>query len=290
MIRSFVAIAVCSVALIGAGGASAASDRSAASSDVSDFAEFFAFVAAAPLMPAERERLARAVDAEARAHPAEVRSARDDVREFRAALAKAQPLQRADLRERLRVHFESLPGNDALRQIVDRTDPVLIFDKPNNRLITEGTLAAWQRAGVWMTEFLSIPRPGDDFIATQRRYVKTHYASLPNKEQEVIAHVERNYPAMVAIIDAATPAKRAAAIAAARPEALDRSKFGLRLADVMAQFYDIALNQEFMSRLIGNMAVLNNGLLQAPMYTQMLRNIGEANAGTNAMIVPRAAP
>jgi hypothetical protein len=67
---------------------------------------------------------------------------------FLAALAKDQPLQRAELRFK----FESLPKNDVFRQILDRTDPVVVFDLPHKRLITEGTLVAWQRAGVWITE------------------------------------------------------------------------------------------------------------------------------------------
>jgi hypothetical protein len=225
---------------------------------------------------------------EARAHPAEVQSADAAMHTFLTRLAQDQPLQRADLREKLRLKFEQLPPGDLLRQILDRDDPVVVFDKPNGRLITAGTLAAWRRAGVWMAGILSVPQPGADFAAIQGRYLKTHYASLSNSEQDVVAHVERNYPAMVAILDRATPAKRADFIAAARPEALDRTQFGLRLADAMAQCYHVALHEIFMSRLVGNMAVLNNGLLMAPMESDMLRHMGEENTKTNVMMVHTA--
>jgi hypothetical protein len=200
----------------------------------------------------------------------------------------------------LRLKFESLPDSDALRQIVDRTDPVIVFDKPHKRLITEGTFVAWRHAGDWMAGVLSVPRPGGEFIATERAYVKAHYASLPDKEQEVLAHVERNYPAMVAILDHAAPARRAQFIASARPQALDRSQFGIRLADAMAQFYDVALRRQFMAQVVGHMAVLNNGLLNAGFYNSMTANIGAQQAATmagmarmgavqgmgNAMVVP----
>jgi hypothetical protein len=131
------------------------------------------FTASAP----ERDRLARATEAETRAHPDEVRSADTALRKFLAGLAKDQPLQRADLREQRRLKFEKLAADDVPRRM-DRTDPVVGFDQSKNRLIT-GTLAAWRRAGVWMAGFLSVPQPAGDFVANQRAYVKAHYAALP---------------------------------------------------------------------------------------------------------------
>jgi hypothetical protein len=290
MMRSWVAVVVCSAVFFGLTGAATPPDNSGAANSASDFRAFFSFVAAAPLAPRERDQLARATEAEARVHPDEVQNADAALRKFLAALAKDQPLQRADLREQLRLKFENLGANDALRLIVDKTDPVIVFDRPKNRLITEGTLAAWQRAGVWMADLLSVPRPGDDFIVAQRNFLKSHYTSLSDKEQDVVAHVERNYPAMVAILDRAPAAKRSDFVTSARPQALDRSQFGMRLADAMAQFYDVALRREFMARLVGDMAVLNTGLLNQKAYNDMVENIGNQQANTNAAMAHMMPP
>ncbi len=47
-------------------------------------------------------------------------------------------------------------------RILDRTDPVAVFDEPHNRLMTAGKRQARQRAAVRMAGLLSVSRPGDE--------------------------------------------------------------------------------------------------------------------------------
>jgi hypothetical protein len=156
----------------------------------------------------------------------------------------------------MRYQFELLPATDPARHIVERHDPTVLFDRANKRLITEGTLDAWQRACVWMTHYLSVPAPGADFIATQRADLKAHFSSLPSDKQDAIAYVERDFPVGVLLLDRADSEKRQAFIAKARPEALDPQKLGIRVANAMAKACDIALQRE----IIDSSIVLDAGL------------------------------
>jgi hypothetical protein len=239
---------------------------SAASSTAADFITLLSFVGGTPLTEPERQRVETETESQLRSDPAGVASSEAKVRKFLASLPRAEAWERASQRESMRYQFELLPAGEPARQIVERHDPTVLFDQANKRLITEGTLGAWQRACVWMTNFLSVPAPGPDFIAAQRAEVKAHFASLPSDKQEAIAHVERDFPDGVLLLDRADSEKREAFISKARPEALDPQKLGIRVADAMAKAYDIALQREIInSSILLNAGFNYNGLYHAGM-------------------------
>jgi hypothetical protein len=85
------------------------------------------------------------------------------VRKFLDKVGHAGAPERAEDRESTPVNIELVSSSEPMRQIVDRNDPVVVFDRAHKRLISEATLAAWQRACVWMAGVLSVPAPGADF-------------------------------------------------------------------------------------------------------------------------------
>ena len=96
--------------------------------------------------------------------------------------------------------------------------------------------------------------------------MKASFASLPSADEEAIAHVERDFPVGVLLLNGADTAKREAFISKARPEALDRKKLFIRVADAMAEAYDVASQREIIDASILLNAGFNyNGLYHAGM-------------------------
>ena len=85
-----------------------------------------------------------------------------------------------------------VPATNAGRLVVERNDPAVVFDEQHHRIITERSLAALQRACVWMARVLGVPGPGADFVATQRALFRDHYDRLADAQQETTAHAERD--------------------------------------------------------------------------------------------------
>jgi hypothetical protein len=252
-------------------------DTSAAGADTSvasvDIARFLEFVGGTPPTATERRRIIAEVEAAQSSDPVALQQSEEKLHALLASLPNAQAWERADRRVTLRLAMELLPASEPARQIVDAHDPVVVFDRAHRLLVTEGTLAAWQRAGEWIARLLSVSAPGADFIAKQRVDLKASFAGLPDSERAAVANVERDYPVMVNMLEHATPAQRAAYIASARPEAmhLDAVHFGRRLADEMAQSYDLALKQ----KIIEDGILLNAGLGYNMLYRQGYANKAE---------------
>ncbi len=86
-------------------------------------------------------------------------------------------------------------------------------------------------------------------------------------EQDSIAHVERDYPVSVLMVDHADAAQRSKLKDLARSQARDRGRFGFSVADDMRQLYDVAVQREIVDESIVLGAGLNyNGLYHAGMY------------------------
>ena len=180
-------------------------------SDTADqFIALFSFVGGTALTESERQRVEAETASQLRSDQAGVASSEAKVRKFLASLPRAEGRERASQRESMRYQVELLPASDPARQIVERHDPTVLFDRAKQHLIAEGTLAAWQRACVWLTNYLSAPAPRPDFITTQRADLKAHFASLPSDKHDAIAHVERDFPVGVLLLDRADSEQREA--------------------------------------------------------------------------------
>jgi hypothetical protein len=231
-----------------------------------DFSRFIAFVAGSPLSPAEQQRVSDETAAQLRTDAAGVRRGDAWVRDYLGKLAHDPPYAAADRREAFRLGFEMLPENDPGRRIVEAHDPTVVFDRAHKRLVTERSLAAWRDAFTYVAGLLNIPGPPEDFVATERVYVRANFASFSDDRQEALAHVERNYPVTRAILEKAEKSRLDAWEQQSRALALklDPQARSLRLADMLRQTVDDALTHaEFEHNLLLGSAANYNMLYHA---------------------------
>lgn len=224
-----------------------------------DVAALVAFVGGSPLDPREQAVLANETAARFKTDPAGMAKFAAQLHESLAKLPGAQALDVAEARQNLRLGFALLPDTDPARRIVESKDPTLYFDRTHKQLVTEATLSAWQKGCRWVAGLFAVPGPGDDFVPTQRIFVRDRFASLTANQKDAIVNVESTYPMAVMLVAQADKRKLASAIATDRATARDGRSFPLRAA-VMLHDVDVAgMKSLFMQHLIGDTIVLNNG-------------------------------
>jgi hypothetical protein len=241
---------------VAAAAPSLATQNDEAAAIASDFDRVLAFAGSSPLSAPEKQRVAEETASALSSHPDDVRKGDVAVRKLLDKLAHDPPDFLAESRESLRLSFELQPQSDAARQIVEAHDPMVAFDRAHKRLVTERTLAEWRAAYAWIADLLTIPGPASDFIATERDYVRAHFASMPDARQEALAHVARNFPLAVALISQLPKAKADEYFRKSRQLAmgLDSEQRTLQLADMLASSFQITFDR----RLARNGALLNS--------------------------------
>jgi hypothetical protein len=217
-----------------------------------DFVAFLDFVGGSPLTALEQQRVATVTSKEMRSDPEGLRKSDAQVRSFLDKMAHDPPDAKADRREAFRLGAELLPDNDPARQIVEAHDPTVVFDRAHKRLVTERSLVELSHAYAWVSKLLGTPGPDGDFISAERTFLRSQFASLPDARQDALTHVERNYPIAVEVIERADKTKIDAWVQESRPIALklDPQQRSLKLADMLADSYTVAINKELIDGIL----------------------------------------
>jgi hypothetical protein len=269
--RPYVAALCAALVSIAASSIAATAAEPDSAREANDFSAYLAFVADAPLTDADKQTVADQIRSDRNSNPEGVQQAHEMVVKFLASMPRLRPWELAEQREKVRYEFESVPPNPST-DIVKRHDPVVVLDRAHKRLISAATLNAWERASVWMARQLSIPEPGAQFVSGESAFLKAKYESLPEARQNAVAHIERNYPLMVFLIEHAEPATRADFVRRARPLARDAGQFPWRLAEAMSEGYDAVVAAAVKEKAASDASVLNSGLLLNGSYHMLFNH------------------
>lgn len=250
------AAATSAVSIAGTPAFAAPTDVSAAAQNIDDL---LAFVGGSPLSAAQRASVATETATRFRSDPAGMQTFSAKLATTLANRSQAEPSDVADLRHKLRLGIALLPHGDPAREIVEKKDPTLVFERANAYLVTEETLVAWREASGWVAGVLGVPAPAPDFIASQRRFVREHFAGLNAHEKDAIVNIASTFALAKAAVEKADKAKLAADIAAERPKARDPRTFPLYSAELLDTVAVGVMHAIFMQRLVENNTVLDNG-------------------------------
>jgi hypothetical protein len=218
----------------GAAGA-ADTDESGVAGFAAHADDFLSFVGAVPLSGDERRQVAEQIAADFRSNPDSVRTVDAGVRKIIAVLHDGDAAAIAERRESLRLQLATLPESNLGRQIVERNDPTVVFDRAHHRLVTAASFAALRRGCTWMAAILGVRGPDADAIARERMGVQAHYDRLSDAQQETLAHLGRIVPLTIAAFDKADPARQAQFVKAVRPYGQDGRQLVPLTATVLAQ-------------------------------------------------------
>jgi hypothetical protein len=207
--RASFQIFVIVVALLGLSlGARADTSANQIATAVENNVDLLEFITQAKLSPDERAQVAREVAVSMSKLPQNV-IRRDGLIVTTLANAARHPKDAPRLRELWRFDIAAnVPHDDIEYILTEKYDPVVVFDKPHQRIISQGTLVALRNCTVWLTQNLHKPAPDQSFLASERNLFRSSYARLSDDEQDAFAHVGRNCPRAVDFFNGVVAAKR----------------------------------------------------------------------------------
>ncbi len=156
---------------------------------------YFEFLAAAPFTADERLQPTRDTAAAVQAEPAHM-SARDhDITALLARLPTWCPeqaeMERAGRRLNLPVvnptDIEPLASTE--RRVVNAHDPVVLYDAPGKRLVTERSLVLLHDAAAWKAQEIGLPGPDGTFTDKARQSIRAHFLELDPVIANGFAHM-----------------------------------------------------------------------------------------------------
>ena len=156
--------------------------------------ELLQFVTQARLSPDEHGQVEQEVTNSMSTAPQNVLH-RDSLIATTLTNAARNPKDAPRLRELWRYDIAAnVPPSDIEYILAEKYDPVVVFDKPHPRIITDATLIALRGCTAWLAQKLHEPEPDGTFIASERSVLKSSYGHLTDDVQDAYAHVGRNCP------------------------------------------------------------------------------------------------
>lgn len=166
------------------------------------------FVTQARLSPDERGEVAQEVTNSMSRAPQNV-IRRDGLITTTLTNAARDPKDAPRLRELWRYDIAAkVPPSDIEYILAEKYDPVVVFDEPHQRIITEATLIALRGCTVWFAQKLHKPEPDGTFVASERVSLKSSYGHLTDDVQDAYAHIGRNCPHAIDFFSGIVAAQR----------------------------------------------------------------------------------
>lgn len=189
-----VALAILALAFSLAANGEAGSSTTQTAQAIQSNIDLLQFVTQVRLSPEEREQVAQEVtDSMSRVPQNVIR--RDGLIATTLTNAARNPKDAPRLRELWRYDIAAnVPPSDIEYILAQKYDPVVVFDQPHQRIITNTTLIALRNCTVWLAQKLHKPAPDETFIASERTRLKLSYGHMTDDVQDAYAHVGRNCP------------------------------------------------------------------------------------------------
>jgi hypothetical protein len=198
-----------------------------------------------PLSSQERQEAADMVLLEMRRAPQAEIAADTGAAKLLRALSEGPPTLIALAREGGRLNAQLHEAvNPALQQqqamearIIAAHDPVIVFDPPHKRLVSEQTVRILQRADTSGATVFGVPAPGPDFADQMRQALPRAWPGMDDGMQDAMAHAERDLPYAANFLQAMSPQNRAGFVQTWRGKIMaapDAAGQQLNLAEVMA--------------------------------------------------------
>jgi hypothetical protein len=166
------------------------------------------FVTQTRLSPDERGQVAHEVTDTISRVPQNVIQ-RDSLIATTLTNAARNPKDAPRLRELWRYDIAAnVPPSDIEYILAEKYDPVIVFDKPHQRIITDSTLISLRSCTEWFAQKLHKPAPDGTFIASERTELKLSYGHLTDDVQDAYAHVGRNCPHAIDFFNGVVAAQR----------------------------------------------------------------------------------
>jgi len=158
---------------------------------------YFEFIAAAPFTAEERQQLTRDTAAAVQAEPARMNARDHDITALLAHLPTWRPgqaeMERAGRRQNLPVvnpaDIEPLASTE--RRAVNAHDPVVLYDAPGKRLVTERSLVLLCDAAAWTAQEIGLPGPDGTFTNKARQSIRSHFLELDPVIANGLAHMDQ---------------------------------------------------------------------------------------------------
>ena len=225
-----------------------------------DFAEYLSFVGGAPLTSEQRRRVADQTVADLRSNAGNVQRIDQTVRDLLPKLKAGDESTIGDRRETWRYKITLVPADNLGRVVVEENDPTVVLDRKHQRIITQRSLEALQRACSWIAGVLGVRGPDPNFVSTERVFFHDHYDRLTNDQQESLAHVERDLPLLVTAYQRAGAATKAQFVKAVKPYVQNQDQLA-PLTVVILGGTESAVQKKIIDDSIVLMGQMNNTML-----------------------------
>jgi hypothetical protein len=198
-----------------------------------------------PLSSQERQEAADMVLLEMRRAPQAEIAADAGAAKLLRALSEGPPTLIALAREGGRLNAQlhetvnpALQEQQAMEaRIIAAHDPVIVFDTPHKRLVSEQTVRVFQHADIAGATVFGVPAPGPDFADQMRQALPRAWPGMDDGMQDAMAHAERDLPYAANFLQAMNPQNRAGFVQTWRGKIMaapDAAGQQLNLAEVMA--------------------------------------------------------